>query len=95
MRSEEIIIKPVLSEKSTDLREKENKYTFVVSREANKIMIKEAVLELFDVKPLSVNIINVKGKKKRVRYKYGYTAAYKKAIVKLEAKDKIAVFEGA
>ncbi|HBD92833.1 MAG: 50S ribosomal protein L23 [Spirochaetes bacterium GWF1_31_7] len=95
MRSEEIILRPVLSEKSTALREKSNKIVFVVSKEANKIMIKNAVKELFDVDPVSVNVINNKGKMKRVRYKYGKTASFKKAIVTLKQGDKISIFEGA
>ena len=95
MRSEEIILSPVLSEKSTHLREDSNKYTFIVSKDSNKIMIKKAVNELFNVNPTAVNIINMKGKKKRVRYKYGYTSSYKKAIISLKKDDKITVFEGA
>lgn len=95
MRNEEVIIRPILSEKSTELREKENKYVFEVSKAANKIMIKNAVKELFDVDVKSVNVINVNGKKKRVRYKYGLTSSFKKAIVTVGDKDKIAAFEGA
>lgn len=95
MRSEEVLLKPVITEKSTERREKENKYVFVVDKMANKIMVKDAVEELYNVKPLKVNIINIKGKRKRVRYKYGYTTSYKKAIVKLRKGEKIAIFEGA
>ena len=80
MRSEEIIVRPVLSEKSTAIREKANKFVFIVSKDANKIMVAQAVKELWDVEPINVNIINVKGKLKRVRYKYGRTASLKKQL---------------
>lgn len=95
MRSEEILIRPVLSEKSTALREKSNKYVFVVSSDANKIMVKAAIKDLYDVVPESVNVLNNKGKMKRVRYKYGKTASFKKAIVTLKTGDKLSIFEGA
>jgi large subunit ribosomal protein L23 len=95
MRPDEIIIRPIVTEKSTLLREKYNKYMFVVNKCANKILIKDAVKKIFNVAPTAVNIINVKGKKKRVRYRYGYTSSYKKAIISLNKNDKIGLFEGA
>ncbi len=107
MRSDEVLIRPVLSEKSTSLRDvvkkKQgavkgdtlNKFVFIVHKDANKIMVKQAIQELYDVKPEKVNIMNVKGKLKRVRYQYGLTASYKKAIVTLKKGDKISAFEGA
>ena len=95
MRSDNVILKPVMTEKSTALREKDNKYTFIVHKDANKIIIKDAIQKLFEVTPLNVNIINTKGKRKRVRYKYGYTPGYKKAVVTLKKEDKIGIFEGA
>ncbi len=95
MRSEEIILKPVVSEKSTNIREKANKYVFIVSKDANKIMVKDAINDLFGVMPAKVNVVNVMGKLKRVKYKYGRTASFKKAIVTLKEGDKISVFEGA
>ncbi len=95
MEAENIIIRPVVTEKSTNYREKQNVYVFIVSRDANKIQIKKAINDLFNVDPLSVNTLNIKGKLKRVRYKYGYTSSYKKAYIKLKDGDKIAIFEGA
>ena len=95
MKSDSVILKPVMTEKSTALREQNNKYTFIVHKDANKIIVKDAIQKLFEVTPLSVNIINTKGKKKRVRYKYGYTAGYKKAVITLKKEDKIGIFEGA
>ena len=67
MDAHSIIIRPIVSERSYDLME-QNKYTFEVARGANKYQIKDAIEELFSVKVESVNTINVKPKKKRVRY---------------------------
>ncbi len=89
----DVIIRPVLSEKSTDLAEM-RKYVFRVSTRANKNLVKRAVKELFNVEPVSVNISNVRGRRKRVRYSYGLTASWKKAIVTLKEGDKIELFEG-
>jgi large subunit ribosomal protein L23 len=88
----DVIIKPVLSEKSTDLAEM-RKYVFRVSSKANKHLVKKAVKEIFNVEPVSINIINVRGHRKRVRYSYGFTASWKKAIVTLKEGDKIELFE--
>lgn len=95
MREDQIILKPHITEKSTGLREKENKYTFIVHKDANKIMVRKAIQKLFNFKPIEVKIMNIDGKRKRVRYKFGYTASYKKAIVTLKKGDKIGIFEGA
>jgi len=94
MRPEEVILKPVLTEKSTKLREKLNKYTFIINKSANKIMVKNAVKELFSFEPKDVNIINCHGKKKRVRYKYGFTSSFKKAIITLAEDEKLSIYEG-
>jgi large subunit ribosomal protein L23 len=90
---EDILIKPILSEKATDLREG-NKYVFKVSPSADKIAIKEAVRRLFNVKVVSCTTINVAGKTKRTRAGYGKTASWKKAIVRLAPGETIKVFEG-
>ncbi len=89
----DVIIKPVLSEKSTTLAEM-RKYVFRVSKKANKKIVKRAIKEIFNVDPVSVNIINVRGHRKRVRYNYGFTPSWKKAIVTLKEGDKIELFEG-
>lgn len=89
----DVIIKPVLSEKSTSLAEM-GKYVFRVSKKANKKIVKRAIKEIFNVDPVSVNIINVRGHRKRVRYNYGFTPSWKKAIVTLKEGDKIELFEG-
>ena len=93
MREPDIIIKPLLTEKSyAGVATK--KYTFVVAKKANKTEIKLAVEKLFDVQVESVNTANVRGKLKRVGRSEGYTPAYKKAIVQLKADSKpIGFFE--
>ncbi|MDR0494181.1 MAG: 50S ribosomal protein L23 [Treponema sp.] len=93
MQYEDILIKPVLSEKANLLRE-EGKYVFKVAMSANKIQIKEAVRRLFNVHPVSCTVMVVGGKPKRLRYRKGYTATWKKAIVRLPKDEKIAIFEG-
>jgi large subunit ribosomal protein L23 len=93
MMNEDIIIAPVLSEKATTLRE-QGKYVFRVHPGANKFQIKDAVAKLFGVKVARCTVMNVFGKMKRVRYKAGRTASWKKAIVKLAPGEVIKVFEG-
>jgi large subunit ribosomal protein L23 len=88
-----ILIEPVLSEKTNHLRE-ERKYVFKVDRRADKTMVKEAVRRMFGVHPISCTILNVKAKPKRQRGRPGYTATWKKAVVRLAANESIAVFEG-
>jgi large subunit ribosomal protein L23 len=88
-----ILIEPVLSEKANILRE-EGKYVFKVDPRATKIQIKEAVRRLFHVHPVSCTVMVVAGKPKRQRYRSGYTATWKKAIVRLKKDEKISVFEG-
>ena len=77
-----IIRVPLFTEKSVEARE-ENKYAFRVSSDSTKIQIREAVEALFDVKVVSVNTINVKGKMKRQGRFVGKRADWKKAIVRL------------
>lgn len=89
----DILIKPVSSEKATNLRE-QDKYVFVVSKDANKTQIMEAVRKLFNVKVVSCTTMNVRGKEKRLRGRPGFTASYKKAIVRLAKGETIKVFEG-
>ncbi len=94
MRADEVILEPLLTEKSNGLRE-QNKYSFVVSPRANKIQVMQAVESLFKVKPLACNIVSVKGKPRRVRYALGKTAGWKKAVVTLNKGETISIFEGA
>ena len=80
MRPEEIILAPVVTEKSNDELQ-QGKYTFKVNKNATKVEIANAVEKLFEVKVLKVNTISVKGKNKRVGYHQGKTSDWKKAIV--------------
>lgn len=89
----DIIFEPIVSEKSYDLIEDSNTYTFVVDRRANKTQIKQAVASIFDVKVLSVNTMNRKGKLKRTGYVLGKRKDTKRALVKLADGDKIDIFE--
>ena len=90
---EDILIEPVLSEKANMLRE-QGKYVFKVAQSANKMQVKEAVRRLFNVNPVSCTMMVVGGKPKRLRHRPGYTATWKKAIVKLPKDEKIGIFEG-
>ncbi len=83
MLAEDIIIAPVVTEKSNDELQ-EGKYTFKVNKKATKVEIAKAVEKLFNVKVLRVNTINVNGKNKRVGYHVGKTSDWKKAIVTID-----------
>ncbi|MCI6271343.1 MAG: 50S ribosomal protein L23 [Erysipelotrichaceae bacterium] len=89
----DIIIRPIITEKTMKLTEVDNKFTFQVDRKANKVAIKKAIEEIFNVKVESVNIVNVRPKTKRVGRYVGKTSAYKKAVVKLPAGQDINLFE--
>ena len=92
MEARDILIRPLITERTTDLMA-DGKYVFVVDKRANKIQIADAVKEVFNVKVENVNTVNVKGKKKRLgRGAEGRTASYKKAIVKLAAGETIEFF---
>ena len=94
LSAHDIIIRPVITEKSSALMEL-NKHTFEVRRDVNKIQIRNAVEEAFKVKVLSVNTINVKSKPKRMGASIGRTRSWKKAIVSLPQGQRIEFFEGA
>ena len=88
-----IIIKPIVTEKMTDLGEKLNRFAFMVERKANKLQIKDAVEDLYDVTVTDVNTMNYRGKYKSRYTKSGIlsgkTNAYKKAVVTLKDGDTI------
>ena len=88
-----IIIEPVVTEKTNIMRES-HKYVFKVDSRANKGQIMDAVKKLYNVHPLSCNVLRTARKPKRVRYREGYTASWKKAIITIAAEEKIGVFEG-
>ena len=83
MVAEDIIIKPIITEKSNDSIS-EGKYTFKVNKKATKVEIAKAVEKLFEVKVLKVNTMTVKGKEKRVGVHTGRTSDWKKAIVTID-----------
>lgn len=89
----DILISPVISEKSYALLD-ENKYTFVVSPDANKTQIKIAVEQVFGVKVTSVNTLNREGKRMRTRTGFGRRAATKRAVVTVAPGDRIDIFGG-
>jgi len=89
----DILIKPVVSEKSYALLD-ENKYTFIVAPGSNKTQIKQAVESVFEVKVTGVNTINRQGKRKRTRTGFGQRAGTKRAIVTLAEGDRIDIFGG-
>ena len=94
MNYHDLIIRPLLTEKSTLLREKRNQICFEVRREANRTEVKRAVEETLSVKVAKVNIINVEGKHKRMGKFAGKRSDWKKAIVSLKAGEKMTIFEG-
>jgi len=83
MLPEDIIIKPIITEKS-NMEMQAGRYTFEVNKKATKVDVKRAVEKLFNVKVLKVNTINVSGKEKRVGRNIGKTADWKKAIVSID-----------
>jgi large subunit ribosomal protein L23 len=89
----DVVLEPVVSEKSYDQIEDTNTYTFVVDRRSNKTEIKEAVQDIFDVRVLSVNTMNRKGKYKRTGYVIGRRKDTKRALVTLAVGHSIDIFE--
>ncbi len=88
----EVIIRPIITERSFDAIEDENRYTFEVEKSANKIEIAKAIQQIFGVTVIKVNTVNMKSKPKRVRYNLGNTRTWKKAIVKLADGDSIDLY---
>lgn len=89
----DLLLRPIITEKSSHLME-QNKYTFQVPLDANKVEIRQAVEAVFGVKVLSVNTVRVLGKTKRMGKYIGKRSDYKKAIVKLAEGNTIPLFEG-
>jgi large subunit ribosomal protein L23 len=88
----DIIFAPVVSEKSYELIDHNNSYTFEVDPRANKEEIRDAVETVFDVKVLRVNTMNRKGKTKRSGYTLGTRKNVKRAVVTLDEGDSIDLF---
>ena len=90
----EVILRPVVTERSTIMADEEDAFTFIVAEDANKIEIRRAIELLFDVKVRSVNTMRYRGKWRRVGRHYGKRPSFKKAIVKLAEGERIDVYEG-
>ena len=91
---EQIIVKPLLTEKTSEATEKTNRYSFIVKRDANKNQIKNAVEKLFDVKVTGINTAILPGNVKRFGRFTKKTNKYKKAHVKVQDGQKIEFFKG-
>jgi large subunit ribosomal protein L23 len=85
----DILLRPVISEKSYSLQDEFNKYTFIVAPHANRTQIRQAVEAIFNVKVTGVNTLNRHGKRRRTRFGYGQRPDTKRAIVSLKAGDRI------
>lgn len=92
--AEEIIVRPMLTEKGTWMTEQHNKYTFMVERTANKVQIRQAIEKLWPVKVISVHTQISRGKNVRRGRFEGQRPNWKKAIVTLVEGDSIELFEG-
>ncbi|MCX6743491.1 MAG: 50S ribosomal protein L23 [Candidatus Parcubacteria bacterium] len=88
-----ILLKPLVTEKATDLVS-QNKYSFIVAKQANKIEIKKAIKALYGLKPLAVNIVYMRGKIVQYGHASGKKKNWKKAVITLKAGDKIEIYEG-
>jgi large subunit ribosomal protein L23 len=91
--SHRVLIKPLITEKGAKQTE-QGKYFFMVSPKANKIMIKQAMLETYGIRPIQVNIVNLLGKKVRSGRRLGVRKDWKKAIVTLPKGKTIDVYKG-
>jgi large subunit ribosomal protein L23 len=89
----EVVKRPLITEKATLMKE-QNRYAFEVAKEANKRQIKDAVEAAFKVNVVKVNVMNVPGKTRRIGRRQVLTPSWKKAVVALEAGQKIEFFEG-
>ena len=92
MDSNAIIVKPLVTEKSTHLQATRNSYAFQVASGANKHQIKDAIERQYNVKVLDVRTMNRKGKPRRARYKMSTTSDWKKAVVVLDENSRIELF---
>ena len=89
----QVLMRPIVTEKTTDLSSQSNKYVFQVAMDSNKVEIRQAVEKFFGVKVLDVRTMRMTGKPKRVRLVAGYRPNWKKAIVTLKAGDTIDMFD--
>ncbi|MDY4681318.1 MULTISPECIES: 50S ribosomal protein L23 [Erysipelotrichaceae] len=92
MNARDVIIRPIVTEKSMKLNDQDNKITFEVAKGANKTQVAMAVKEIYNITPVKVNIVNVRPKTKRMGRYVGKTNAVRKAIVKLPEGQDISLF---
>ena len=90
----EVLRRPVITEKSSLLQEG-GRYVFEVASKANKVQIRQAVEKAFSVKVTTVNVMTVRGKRKRYGNRLTARPSWKKAVVTLKQGDRIEIFEGA
>lgn len=90
----EIVVRPLVTEKSTEQLEREGAYAFVVAVDANKVEIAKAIETFFNVKVRDVRTMQYRGKERRLGRYVGRRAGWKKAVVKLRDGDTIEIFEG-
>ena len=93
--SHRVLIRPLLTEKLTGLREKTNTVVFVVHPDANRIQIRQAVEALLKVKVVKINVMNIRGKVKRLGRFSGRRSDWKKALVTLKEGEKLEMYESA
>jgi large subunit ribosomal protein L23 len=93
MSARDIIIRPIITEKSMRQNSEDNKITFEVAKDANKTAVAQAIQEIYNIKPEKVNIVNVRPKTKRMGRYVGKTNAVRKAIVKLPEGQDITLFD--
>ncbi|UCG65062.1 MAG: 50S ribosomal protein L23 [Deltaproteobacteria bacterium] len=94
MDSYQVLKRPLVTEKGTKQKEQSNQIAFEVDRRANKILVRNAVENIFKVKVLGVKVINVKGKERRIGKNVGKKPDWKKAIVRIAPGETIEFFEG-
>jgi large subunit ribosomal protein L23 len=90
----QVIVRPLVTEKSTEQLERDGAYSFVVARDANKLEIAQAIETLFGVKVRDVRTMQYRGKERRMGRFVGRRPSWKKAVVKLREGDSIEIFEG-
>jgi large subunit ribosomal protein L23 len=93
MKAQQIVLGPLVTERSMQMRDDENKYAFKVHPRATKPEIRKAIEEIFEVKVVAVATMNVLGKRKRLGRSEGYRSNWKKAIVRVHKDQKIEIYE--
>lgn len=94
MQIEQILVKPLLTEKTSEQTENHNRYAFKVLRKANKFQIKDAVEKMFDVKVVNVKTAVIAGKVKRSGKTFAKTSSWKKAYIQIAEGQKLELFKG-